>query len=108
MKNVTTKVKILGMFLITKGISYATSTDPNLLYESFVQKMLKSIQGPIAVGLGTILIIVSGLSWAFGQNAEGGMKIVFKVGFALSFSLGAAAIVKGIFGGSSALLIQLF
>ena len=105
-KSLAQKMGMLGLFLMVKGMSYATSTDPSLLYESFVQKMLKSIEGPVAVGLGTILIIVSGLSWAFGQNAEGGMKIVFKVGFVLSLAFGASALVKGL-GGSSIILKEI-
>lgn len=105
MKNVSLKLKTLGLFLVLKGLSYASTADPNILYEGFLQKLLKSIQGPVALGVGTILIIVSGLAWGLGQHAEGGMKIVFKVGFALSVAFGASALIKGFYEVSTGLLM---
>lgn len=105
MRNVSLKLQTLGVFLLLKGVSYATTANPDFLYESFLQKLLKSIQGPVALGVGTILIIVAALAWGAGQHAEGGMKIVFKMGFALSIAFGATALIKGLYDVSTGLLM---
>lgn len=105
MKKVSIRLKMLGFYFLLKGISYATTADPNLLYEGFIEKALKSIQGPVAIGVGTILVIVAALAWGAGQSADGGMKTVFKMGFSLGIALGASALLKGFYDVSSGLLL---
>jgi type IV secretion system protein TrbC len=82
----------------------ALAAGSNMPWEQPLQQILDSIQGPVAKIVAVIAIILTGLTWAFGETSGGfrrGVQIVFglSVAFAASsfflsfFSFGGGALL---------------
>ncbi|ODN44059.1 conjugal transfer protein TrbC [Piscirickettsia litoralis] len=89
---------IVGVLLFTMHTSFATTTDGSPMpWEGPLQKILASIQGPVAKILGVIVIIIAGLGIAFGESG-GGMRKIFQIVFGLSIAFTATSVVTSLFG----------
>ncbi|AKP72326.2 conjugal transfer protein TrbC [Piscirickettsia salmonis] len=87
-----------GLLLLTMHTSFATTTDGSPMpWEGPLQKILASIQGPVAKILGVIVIIIAGLGIAFGESG-GGMRKIFQIVFGLSIAFTATSVVTSLFG----------
>jgi type IV secretion system protein VirB2 len=84
------------------GAAYAAGT--NMPWEQPLQQILDSVQGPVAKIVAVIIIIVTGLTWAFGETAGGFRKMV-QIVFGLSIAFAASSFFLSFFSfGGGALL----
>ena len=72
-------------------------------WETTLQKVIASLSGPVAGGIGAGAIVVFGLSLAMSDG--GGLRVVIGIIFGLSIAFTAAPLVATLFGfGGGALL----
>lgn len=69
--------------------AYATSTSA-MPWETPLQSILTSIQGPVTKVIAVIIIIVTGLTLAFG-DASGGFRRLIQIVFGLSIAFAASS-----------------
>jgi len=85
-------------------ISAACAAGTNMPWEQPLQQILDSVQGPVAKIVAVIIIIVTGLTWAFGETAGGFRKMV-QIVFGLSIAFAASSFFLSFFSfGGGALL----
>jgi type IV secretory pathway VirB2 component (pilin) len=68
--------------------AYAAGT--NMPWEQPLQQILDSIQGPVAKVVSVIVIIVTGLTLAFGETS-GGFRRLIQIVFGLSIAFAASS-----------------
>lgn len=68
--------------------AYAAGT--NMPWEQPLQQILDSIQGPVAKVISVIVIIVTGLTLAFGETS-GGFRRLIQIVFGLSIAFAASS-----------------
>ena len=77
-------------------ISSAHAAGSGMPWEAPLQRLLESIQGPVAKILAAIIIIMTGLTLAFGETA-GGFKKLIQIIFGLSIAFAATSFFLGFF-----------
>ena len=82
--------------LIELAISPAYATGANMPWEQPLQQILDSIQGPVAKIISVIIIIVTGLTLAFGESA-GGFRRLIQIVFGLSIAFAASSFFLAFF-----------
>lgn len=83
----------------------ATAAGSGMPWEAPLQRILESIEGPVAKILAVIIIIVTGLSLAFGDMSGGFRKLV-QVVFGLSIAFAATSFFMSFFAFAGGALIQ--
>lgn len=78
---------LIGTILMTMP-GYAAGT--NMPWEQPLQQILDSIQGPVAKVISVIVIIVTGLTLAFGETS-GGFRRLIQIVFGLSIAFAASS-----------------
>lgn len=97
---------LLGSPLLTIALlspvtpALASSTD--MPWESRLETIMNSVNGPVAKMIGVMVIVATGLAWAFG-DAQGGAKNLIKITFGLSVAFTATSFFLDFFGYSSGL-----
>ena len=82
----------------------ALAAGTNMPWEQPLQQILDSVQGPVAKIVAVIVIIVTGLTWAFGETA-GGFRKMIQIVFGLSIAFAASSFFLSFFSfGGGALL----
>lgn len=82
----------------------ALAAGSNMPWEQPLQQILDSIQGPVAKIVAVIIIIVTGLTLAFGDTA-GGFRRLIQIVFGLSIAFAASSFFLSFFSfGGGALL----
>ena len=76
------------LYLSFMSAAYAAGT--NMPWEQPLQQILDSVQGPVAKIVAVIVIIVTGLTWAFGETA-GGFRKMIQIVFGLSIAFAASS-----------------
>ncbi len=82
--------------LLTAAATIVVLTSPafaagsNMPWEAPLQSILESIQGPVARIVAVIIIIVTGLSLAFGETS-GGFRRLVQIVFGLSIAFAATS-----------------
>ncbi len=82
--------------LLTAAAAIVVLTSPafaagsNMPWEAPLQSILESIQGPVARIVAVIIIIVTGLSLAFGETS-GGFRRLVQIVFGLSIAFAATS-----------------
>jgi type IV secretory pathway VirB2 component (pilin) len=95
-------ISIGVLYLSLIGAAYAAGT--NMPWEQPLQQILDSVQGPVAKIVAVIVIIVTGLTWAFGETA-GGFRKMIQIVFGLSIAFAASSFFLSFFSfGGGALL----
>jgi type IV secretion system protein TrbC len=90
------------LYLSLISAAYAAGT--NMPWEQPLQQILDSVQGPVAKIVAVIVIIVTGLTWAFGETA-GGFRKMIQIVFGLSIAFAASSFFLTFFSfGGGALL----
>jgi type IV secretion system protein VirB2 len=92
---------IAGLFLAT---SPALAAGSNMPWEQPLQQILQSIEGPVTKIIAVIIIIVTGLSLAFG-DAGGGFRRLIQIVFGLSIAFAASSFFLSFFSFGGGALI---
>jgi type IV secretion system protein TrbC len=74
----------------------AFAAGSNMPWEQPLQQILQSIQGPVSKIIAVIIIIVTGLSLAFGDTA-GGFRRLIQIVFGLSIAFAASSFFLSFF-----------
>ena len=108
-KNVSVK-PVLRVHSLLVLLIYAVLTAParaagsNMPWEAPLQSILESIQGPVARIVAVIIIIVTGLTLAFGDTS-GGFRRLIQIVFGLTIAFAASSFFLTFFGFTSGALI---
>ena len=84
---------ILALFALS-GTAHAAGS--NMPWEAPLQSILESIQGPVAKIIAVMIIIVTGLTLAFGDTSGGARKMV-QIVFGLSIAFAASSFFLSFF-----------
>jgi len=90
---------LLGM--VTTAAQAAGS---NMPWEAPLQSILDSIQGPVAKIIAVIIIIVTGLTLAFGDSS-GGFRRLIQIVFGLSIAFAASSFFLSFFSFAGGALV---
>ena len=74
----------------------AYAAGSSMPWEQPLQQILDSIQGPVAKVIGVIIIVVTGLTLAFGETA-GGFRRLVQIVFGLSIAFAASSFFLSFF-----------
>jgi type IV secretion system protein TrbC len=85
---------VVALSLTLAGRAYASGT--GMPWEQPLQQVLESVQGPVAKIVAVIIIIVTGLSLAFGETA-GGFRRLIQIIFGLSIAFSASSFFLSFF-----------
>lgn len=85
---------LIGALLLSAGrVQAAGSSMP---WEEPLQRILESIEGPVAKIIAVIIIIVTGLTLAFGDTSGGSRKLI-QIVFGLSIAFAASSFFLSFF-----------
>ena len=84
----------LAATLLWSTQAYAAGT--NMPWEQPLQQILDSVQGPVAKIIGVMIIIVTGLTLAFGETS-GGFRRLIQIVFGLSIAFAASSFFLSFF-----------
>jgi type IV secretion system protein VirB2 len=92
------------------GIALAAAASANaagsgMPWEEPLQKVLESVQGPVAKIVAVIIIIVTGLTLAFGETS-GGFRRLIQIVFGLSIAFAASSFFLSFFSFGGGALIS--
>ena len=92
-------------FLLMSMSDTALAAGSNMPWEAPLQSVLESIEGPVARIVAVIIIIVTGLSLAFGDTA-GGFRRLVQIVFGLSIAFAATSFFLAFFSFGGGALVQ--
>ena len=84
--NAAANATVLGLLLVTP----AHAAGSGMPWEAPLQSILESIEGPVAKILAVIIIIVTGLTLAFGDTS-GGFRRLIQIVFGLTIAFAASS-----------------
>ncbi len=82
----------------------AQASGSGMPWEEPLQKVLESVQGPVAKIVAVIIIIVTGLTLAFGETS-GGFRRLIQIVFGLSIAFAASSFFLSFFSFSGGALV---
>ena len=91
-----------ALFTIMTAPAYAAGS--NMPWEAPLQSILESIQGPVAKIIAVMIIIVTGLTLAFGDTSGGARKMI-QIVFGLSIAFAASSFFLSFFSFGGGALI---
>ena len=94
-------IAFLACVLVTAP-AYAAGS--NMPWEQPLQKILDSVQGPVAKIIAVIIIIVTGLTLSFGDTS-GGFRRLIQIVFGLSIAFAASSFFLSFFSFSGGALV---
>ena len=87
----------IGVFVTTcLAVSPALAAGSNMPWEQPLNQILQSVEGPVAKIIAVIIIIVTGLSLAFGDTS-GGFRRLIQIVFGLSIAFAASSFFLSFF-----------
>jgi type IV secretion system protein VirB2 len=81
---------VLGLALCICLAGTAHAAGANMPWEQPLQQVLDSIQGPVAKIIAVMIIVVTGLSLAFGDTS-GGFRRLIQIVFGISIAFAASS-----------------
>ena len=84
------------MILLLATATSAHAAGSGMPWEAPLQSVLESVQGPVAKILAVMIIIMTGLTLAFGETA-GGFKKLIQIVFGLSIAFAASSFFLSFF-----------
>ena len=81
---------LVGLLVASLFAARANAAGSNMPWEAPLQSILDSIQGPVARIVAVIVIVVTGLTLAFG-DASGGFRRLIQIVFGLSIAFAASS-----------------
>ena len=85
-----------ALFLTAMLTAPAYAAGSNMPWEQPLNQILESIQGPVAKVVSVIVIIVTGLTLAFGETS-GGFRRLIQIVFGLSIAFAASSFFLSFF-----------
>jgi type IV secretion system protein TrbC len=101
LRRLSTGASVLALTLMSAP-AYAAGS--NMPWEAPLQQILESIQGPVAKIVAVIIIIVTGLTLAFGDTS-GGFRRLIQIVFGLSIAFAASSFFLSFFSFGGGALI---
>ncbi|WP_343212376.1 TrbC/VirB2 family protein [Alcaligenes faecalis] len=95
------RLMLLLLLAAAGGLQAAGSSMP---WEAPLQSILESVQGPVARIVAVIIIIVTGLTLAFGDTS-GGFRRLIQIVFGLSIAFAASSFFLSFFSFSGGALV---
>jgi len=95
-------IAVPGMVLLT--ITPAWAAGSNMPWEQPLNQILQSVEGPVAKILAVIIIIVTGLTLAFGDTS-GGFRRLIQIVFGLSIAFAASSFFLSFFSFGGGVLV---
>jgi type IV secretion system protein TrbC len=92
----------VGAQMLVSGPAWAAGS--NMPWEQPLNQILQSIQGPVAKIIAVIIIIVTGLSLAFGDTS-GGFRRLIQIVFGLSIAFAASSFFLSFFSFGGGVLV---
>lgn len=80
---------VAGVAMLSLAPGQAHAAGSGMPWEEPLQQVLESVQGPVAKIVAVIIIIVTGLTLAFGESA-GGFRRMIQIVFGLSIAFAAS------------------
>ncbi len=97
-------VTVLAVAGLSVVAAPALAAGSNMPWEQPLQQILQSIEGPVTKIIAVIIIIVTGLSLAFG-DAGGGFRRLIQIVFGLSIAFAASSFFLSFFSFGGGALI---
>ncbi|SFK84649.1 TrbC/VirB2 family protein [Rhodanobacter glycinis] len=94
----------LFLLLMCLAATVAHAAGSNMPWEAPLQSILESIQGPVAKIIAVIIIIVTGLTLAFGDTS-GGFRRLIQIVFGLSIAFAASSFFLSFFSFSGGAVV---
>ena len=94
----------LCLLLMCLAATAAHAAGSNMPWEAPLQSILDSIQGPVAKIIAVIIIIVTGLTLAFGDTS-GGFRRLIQIVFGLSIAFAASSFFLSFFSFSGGAVV---
>ena len=85
---------LLAAVALTTSPAYAAGS--NMPWEQPLNQILESVQGPVAKVVSVIIIVVTGLTLAFGETS-GGFRRLIQIVFGLSIAFAASSFFLAFF-----------
>ena len=95
-------VAAIGFVILTSAPAWAAGS--NMPWEQPLNQILQSVEGPVAKILAVIIIIVTGLTLAFGDTS-GGFRRLIQIVFGLSIAFAASSFFLSFFSFGGGALI---
>jgi type IV secretory pathway VirB2 component (pilin) len=92
----------IGAQMLVSGPAWAAGS--NMPWEQPLNQILQSIQGPVAKILAVIIIIMTGLTLAFGDTS-GGFRRLIQIVFGLSIAFAASSFFLSFFSFGGGVLV---
>jgi type IV secretion system protein TrbC len=89
-------IAAIAALVATVQAAPAFAAGSNMPWEQPLQQILQSIEGPVSKIIAVIIIIVTGLSLAFGDTA-GGFRRLIQIVFGLSIAFAASSFFLSFF-----------
>ncbi len=86
-------------------MSAAQAAGSNMPWEAPLQSILDSVQGPVAKIISVIIIVITGLTLAFGETG-GGFRKLIQIVFGLSIAFAASSFFLSFFSFAGGALVQ--
>ena len=90
------RVLALGTAMSLLFVTAAYAAGTNMPWEQPLQQILDSVQGPVAKIVAVIIIVITGLTLAFGETA-GGFRRLIQIVFGLSIAFAASSFFLSFF-----------
>lgn len=95
----------LSFGLALAATTAAHASGSGMPWEEPLQQVLESVQGPVAKIVAVIIIIVTGLTLAFGETA-GGFRRLIQIVFGLSIAFAASSFFLSFFSFGGGALVS--
>jgi type IV secretion system protein TrbC len=96
-------VSVATAYVIASSAAHAAGS--GMPWEAPLQRILESIEGPVAKVIAVVIIIVTGLSLAFGDMG-GGLRRLIQIVFGLSIAFAATSFFLSFFSFAGGALIN--
>ena len=90
----TASLAVSGTFLLAAAPAWAAGS--NMPWEQPLNQILQSVEGPVAKIIAVIIIVVTGLTLAFGDSS-GGFRRLIQIVFGLSIAFAASSFFLSFF-----------
>uniref|UniRef100_UPI003F6D6873 TrbC/VirB2 family protein n=1 Tax=Alcaligenes nematophilus TaxID=2994643 RepID=UPI003F6D6873 len=94
----------LGLLLLLAAAGALQAAGSSMPWEAPLQSILDSVQGPVARIVAVIIIVVTGLTLAFGDTS-GGFRRLIQIVFGLSIAFAASSFFLSFFSFSGGALV---